>query len=115
MPPLSALVTEYRCHALQCPGCGVVTRGEVPAHARSAFGDRLAALASLLVGKYRLSKRLVKDALSDMVGVELSVGSVSNLEGEMSQALAPATAEALAHVRDSRAVNADETGFFRPK
>ncbi|WP_309892736.1 IS66 family transposase [Archangium sp.] len=111
VPPLSAIVTEYRCHALQCPDCGVVTRGEVPAHARSAFGDRLAALASLLVGKYRLSKRLVKDALSDMLGVELSVGSVSNLEGEMSQALAPATAEALASVRDSEAVNADETGF----
>ncbi|QRK14070.1 IS66 family transposase [Archangium violaceum] len=111
VPPLSAIVTEYRCHALQCPDCGVVTRGEVPAHARSVFGDRLAALASLLVGKYRLSKRLVKDALSDMLGVELSVGSVSNLEGEISQALAPATAEALASVRASEAVNADETGF----
>ena len=109
--PLSAIVTEYRCHALQCPDCGVVTRGEVPAHARSVFGDRLAALASLLVGKYRLSKRLVKDALSDMLGVELSVGSISNLESEMSDALAPATAEALASVQDSEAVNADETGF----
>jgi transposase len=111
VPPLSALVTEYRCHALTCPACGVVTRGEVPAHARSVFGDRLAALASLLVGKYRLSKRLVKDALSDMLGVELSVGSVSNLEGEMSDALAPAAAEALAYVRASEAANADETGF----
>jgi hypothetical protein len=54
------------------------------------------------VGKYRLSKRLVKDALSDMLGVELSVGSVSNLEGEMSQALAPAAAEALAFVQVNR-------------
>jgi transposase len=111
VPPLSAIVTEYRCHALKCPGCGVVTRGEVPAHARSVFGDRLAALASLLVGKYRLSKRLVKDALSDMLGVELSVGSVSNLEGEISRALAPAAAEALDYVQASEAANADETGF----
>lgn len=111
VPPLSALVTEYRCHSLECPDCGVVTRGEVPAHARSVFGDRLTALSSLLVGKYRLSKRLVKDALSDMLGVELSVGSVSNLEGEMSDALAPAAAEALDYVRASEAANADETGF----
>ena len=111
VPPLSAIVTEYRSHALTCPACGEVTRGEVPEHARSVFGDRLAALASLLVGKYRLSKRLVKDALSDMVGVELSLGSVSNLEAEMSQALAPAAAEALAFVRASEAVNADETSF----
>ena len=83
------------------------------AHARSAFGDRLAALASLPVGKYRLSKRLVKDALFDMLGVELSVGSVSNLEGEMADAFAPAAAEALASVRDSQAVHADETGFVQ--
>jgi len=113
VPPLSALVTEYRCHALACPDCAVVTRGEVPAHARGVFGDRLAALASLLVGKYLLSKRLVKDALSDMLGVELSVGSVSNLEGEISDALAPAAAEALDYVRASQAANADETGFVQ--
>ena len=113
VPPLSAVVTECRCHALQCAGYGVVTRGEVPGHARSVFGDRLAALASLRVGKYRLSKRLVKDALSDMLGVELSVGSVSNLEAEMSQALAPAAAEALACVQEEEAVNADETGFVQ--
>jgi len=111
VPPLSALVTEYRSHALPCPDCGEVTRGEVPVHARSAFGDRLTALASLMVGKYRLSKRLVKDALSDMLGVELSLGSVSNLEGEMADALAPATAEALAYVQASEAASADETGF----
>jgi transposase len=112
VPPLSAVVTEYRCHALQCPDCGVVTCEEVPAHARSAFGDRLGALASLLVGKYRLSKRLVQDALSDVLGVELSLGSVSNLEAEMSEALAPSHAEALEHVRAANEVNADETGFF---
>jgi len=41
------------------------------------------------------------------------VGSVSNLEGEMSDALAPAAAEALAYVRASDAVNADETGFVQ--
>lgn len=113
VPPLTAQVTEYRCHALKCARCGMVTRGEVPAHARSVFGDRLTALASLLVGKYRLAKRPVKDALSDMLGVELSVGSVSNLEGEMAQALAPAVAEALAFVQDEEAVNADETGFVQ--
>jgi transposase len=106
----------------QCRGCKRRLHGrdtvprrhqavEVPAHARNVFGDRLAALASLLVGKYRLSKRLVKGALSDMLGVELSVGSVSNLEGEIADALAPSVAEALAYVQSSDAANADETGF----
>lgn len=111
VPPLSAIVTEYRSHALECSGCGTVTREEVPAHASSAFGDRLGALASLLVGKYRLSKRLVKDALSDMLGVQLSVGSVVNLEGDMAEALAKAVLEAGEYVRAADRAHADETGW----
>lgn len=111
VPPVSAVVTEYRSHALECSACGTVTRQPVPAHARSAFGERLGALASLLVGKYRLSKRLVKDALSDMLGVEVSVGSVVNLEGEMAGALAPAVQKATEYVQAADRVHADETGW----
>jgi transposase len=111
VPPLSAIVTEYRSHALECGACGTVTREQVPAYASSAFGDRLGALASLMVGKYRLSKRLVKDALSDMLGVQLSVGSVVNLEGEMAEALAPAVLEAGEYVRAADRAHADETGW----
>lgn len=113
VPLLSAIVTEYRSHALECHACGTVTRAAVPENARSAFGERLGALASLLVGKYRLSKRLVKDALSDMLGVELSVGSVSNLEGEMAEALAPSVAQAAASVQQAEKVHADETGWVQ--
>jgi transposase len=111
VPPLSAIITEYRSHALECSACGTVTRQPVPFHARSAFGDRLGALASLLVGKYRLSKRLVKDALSDMLGVELSVGSVVNLEEEMADALAPGVLQAAQYVQAADTVHADETGW----
>lgn len=111
VPPLSAVVTEYRCHELECPECGTRTRAEVPAEARSAFGERLCALSSLLVGKYRLSKRLVQAALSDMLGVEVSLGSVANVEREMSQALSPAVTEAQAYVRQADMAHADETGW----
>lgn len=111
VPPLSAVVTEYRCHELKCPECGTLTRAKLPAEAQSVFGERLSALCSLLVGKYRLSKRLVQEALSDMLGVELSLGSVANLEGEMSQALAPAITQAEAYVREAEVVHADETGW----
>jgi transposase len=71
----------------------------------------LGALASLLVGKYRLSKRLVKDALSDMLGVELSVGSVVNLEEEMAEALASAVLEVREEVKKAERAHADETGW----
>jgi transposase len=111
LPPVAAQVTEYRCHQLECAGCGTLTRAEVPPEATSTFGERLGGLVCLLVGKYRLSKRLVTEALSDIVGVKLSVGSVANLEQEMSAALQAPMAEAEQYVRQADVVNADETGW----
>ena len=66
LEPVKARVTEYRCNQLECRWCGSLTRAGVPPQARSAFGERLGASMSLLVGKYRLSKRLVCEVLSDM-------------------------------------------------
>lgn len=111
LEPVTVVVTEYRRHRLECAACGSLTRAEVPREARSAFGERLAASMSLLVGKYRLSKRLVEEVLSDLGGVHVSVGSVSNLEQEMSAALKAPVEQAQEHVRNARVVHADETGW----
>jgi transposase len=111
LEPVKARVTEYWCHQLECQWCGSLTRADVPPQARSAFGERLGASMSLLVGKYRLSKRLVCDVLSDMAGVRVSVGSVSNLEQQMSAALQAPVEQAGAYVRNAGVVNADETGW----
>jgi transposase len=112
IPPVAAQVTEYRCHQLECTQCGTLTRAEVPSEAGSTFGERLGGLVCLLVGKYRLSTRLVSEALSDIVGVKLSVGSVSNLEQEMSAALQVPMAQAEQYVRQADIVNGDETGWL---
>jgi transposase len=111
LEPLKARVTEYRSHQLKCQRCGGLTRAEVPAEARSAFGERLGASMSLLVGKYRLSKRLVCEVLSDMGGVQVSVGSVSNLEQQMSAALQAPVEQARQYMRQAQVVHADETGW----
>ncbi len=113
LAPVKAEVTEYRSHQLECACCGCFTRAEVPREARSAFGERLGASMSLLIGKYRLSKRLVCEVLSDLGGVHVSVGSVSNLEQQMSAALKAPVEQALEHVRNAQTVNADETGWVQ--
>lgn len=112
LEPVKAVVTEYRSHQLACPHCGSLTRAPVPNEARSAFGERLGASMSLLVGKYRLSKRLVCQVLSDLGGVQVSVGSVSNLEQQMSAALQSPVEQARQYVRNAEVVNADETGWL---
>jgi transposase len=115
IPPIKPEITEFRCHELKCEGCGVTTRAPIPEEARSLVGDRLGALICLMMGQYRLSKRMVQALLSDLLGVELSLGMVPKVGMEMSEALAPAVEEAKAYVREQDAVNADETGWFEGK
>lgn len=114
VPPLEPEVTEYRCHAVMCAHCGTLNRAALPSEVEGqVFGARLSALVCLLVGKYRLSKRLVQEALWDLLGVRLSLGAVSNREREMSQALAAPVEEAEGFIRDQERVNMDETGWVQ--
>jgi transposase len=53
--------------------------------------------------------------MRDFLGIELSLGSVSNIEQQVSEALADPVAEAGEYVRHSAAVNADETSWREDK
>ncbi len=113
LPPVKPTVTEHRRHALRCKRCGTVTRAELPPGTPSgAFGPRVAGLVTLLTGAYHLSKRAVEVVLGDCFGIEMALGSVSNLEQVASAALASPVAEARAHVQAQPSVNADETGWW---
>jgi len=59
----------------------------LPAEAKSTFGTRLKAMIAVCTGSYRLSKRTAQDLLSDFLGVELALGSVCNIEREVSLAV----------------------------
>lgn len=113
IPEISARVTEYRFHSLSCASCGIVTSpkwsAEIP---RGAFGPRLQAMVATCSGAYHLSKRNTQELLRDFFGVQVSLGSICNLEHATSRALEPAYVEAVASVRSSQRANADETGWF---
>lgn len=87
----------------------------LPLEATSLVGDRLGGLICLLMGQYRLSKRMVQLLLSDVLGVTLSLGMVPKVAAEVSEALVPAVAEAVEFVREADAANADETGWSEGK
>jgi transposase len=69
------------------------------------------ALIALLTGAYHLSRRNTATLLGDVLGVKLSLGTVSNVEGAVSEALAPAHAEALARVQQAKVKNLDATSW----
>lgn len=112
IPPVRAEVLEYQLHTLRCPACDVLTEADWPAGvSRRTFGPSVQAWVGLLAGAYRLSHRNIAALLSDAFGVELSVGTVSALQQEVSAALAEPMQEACAYVRQQPRVNVDETGW----
>src|SRR5205823_9322849 len=105
-------VTEYQMQVRRCPTCGKRTRAELPPGvSRRPFGARLTAVIALLSGRYRLSRREVRQALQDFWGVRLSLGAVVRQEQAQSAALAPVVEEARAAVQQAAVVNMDETGW----
>ena len=112
IPPVRPHVTEYQMHTLRCPCCDVLTEADWPESVpRSSFGPSVQAWIGLLSGTYRLSKRNVAALLSDAFGLDLAVGSVSQLEQRVSEAVAAPVEEAGDYVRRQPAVHIDETGW----
>jgi transposase len=112
IPAAPAEVTEYRRHTLACAACGGKTAAEwseeVPA---SRFGARLQATIAYLTGRLTLSHRDAAEALSVLHGVEISVGSISAVQQQVSRALAAPVETAREFVRAQAVNHVDETGW----
>ena len=67
------------------------------------------------MGQYRLSKRNTQRLLSDVLGVELSLGMMPKLGAEMAAALAAPTDEATAFLQEQDSAHADESGWYEGK
>jgi transposase len=112
LPPVAVEVTEYQAHGRTCPHCGEVTQATVPAALRAhSVGPRLTATLSYFTGCHGLSKRGVEEIAEAVFGAPIALGTVANLEQEVSAALKPAHQEALAAVRQAPVKYADETSW----
>ena len=72
-------------------------------------------MLTVCTAKYRLSKRAVKEMLSDFLGVSLALGSVARVERQVSAALAAPVQGAAEHVKVAPVVHADETSWCENK
>ena len=115
-PRLQAEVTEHRLHSQLCECRGHATEAALPAAVPTgAFGPRLRGIIAVCAGQYRLSKRTTQQLLSDLLGVKLGLGSICNVERQVSEALAAPVEEVREFVRRQPAVHADETGWRENK
>jgi len=112
IPPVQPRVIEHQMHALECGGCGRTTRAKLPSGVQqSHFGPNASAIIVTLTGRYRVSRRDAQKLMADTFGLDLSLGSISNIEGRVSEALASAHAEALQDVQEAPVKHVDETSW----
>ena len=112
LPEIPVQVTEYQAHARTCPNCGQVNWAKIPDEIRAhVCGPRLTATLSFMSGVLHASKRGIEEFVETVCGVPIALGTVSNLEQEMSAALAAAHVEAQQAVQEAAAKNVDETGW----
>jgi transposase len=110
IPQVVATVTEHRMHRACCAACGEEVVASHPHGVpQSNFGPRLHAMAASLLANYRLTRREVSRFFNEVCDVEVSVGSVSNMERRVSNALAAPFDDALRAVQSSEVLHVDET------
>jgi transposase len=112
IPRIVPDVTEYVLGRRRCPQCDEITTAPLPEGVPHGMcGPRLSSLIVLLTGVYRLSRRNAVAFLQDVLGVKLSLGSVSNVEGKMTVVLGAPHEEALARVRRAQVKHLDATSW----
>lgn len=112
IPPIEPTVTEYQWHQLVCPDCGKTTRAPWPKGVPSGtYGPRVHATVALFSGSYRLSKRTTVQAMEELFGVPMSVGTISQSEKSTTEVVAEPVEEARAYIEDQNVAHLDETSW----
>jgi transposase len=83
-------VTEYQVYRTTCTCCGHTTTGNLPEGVTvSSVSENVAALVGVLTGVCHLSRRMTRMLLDRLFEVPLSLGTVSKLEEELTEASVP--------------------------
>jgi transposase len=112
IPEITPDVHEFRLHRVTC-SCGVTTCAKPPAGTPAGlFGPRLLALVAVLTGSMHVSRRKVQLLISDLLGIEVSLGCISESEEVVSDAVASAVDEARVHALAARVKHVDATTWY---
>ncbi len=110
LPEPKVTVREYRVIKRRC-SCGARLEGTFPKEARAptCYGPNVRAYALYLLNGQFLSYERCAEALSEMMGVNVSEGFISSVVGEAGEALVGFTQEINRRLIESKVVHFDET------
>jgi transposase len=112
LPPVRVLVREAQQYEVRCPGCGAHQVGVYPAEfeAGRLLGPNLETLVVYLHHAHPLSYQRVQHILRDVVGVQVSLGSLVNTVNRSAERLHEAAQDIQRQLQDASVIGSDETG-----
>jgi transposase len=113
LPVKRLWVTEHRVEEKQCPMCSHLTRASFPAtvKAPAQYGTSIQTLATYLVEGQAVPYARASQLLQELLGVQLSAGSIASFVKTCHQQLAEVEKELKAALVKARVLNQDETGL----
>lgn len=114
LPEIKLHVTEYLLEKGCCVNCNRNHVANLPEGVTWGItGPKLTAFMSLLVAKYQLSRRQLKEFLKEQYHFDLSLGTVFNKQKIVTTALRTPVSALLEPIKLSQNVNMDETSHTR--
>lgn len=114
IPPIEPEVTEYVQHIFRCKDCGELVYKPLPDYIkRQHFGAGVLSMVAILTGKLNTSKRKALAMINEVFSIPMSLGGLSNCEGQLADMLQQPYTQVAEHVREQEIANADETGWPR--
>ncbi|HEY4386822.1 MAG TPA: transposase [Ktedonobacteraceae bacterium] len=113
LPVKRLWVTEHRVEEKQCPVCYHLTRAAFPAAVRAPaqYGTGIQTLATYLVEGQAVPYARASQLLQELLGVQLSAGSIGRFVNTCHQQLATVETGLKAALRKTKVIHQDETGL----
>ncbi len=113
VPSPRLLVREYRAEQKQCPSCQHITIAAFPAGVQAPiqYGPNVGATAVYLVEQQLLPLARACEVMRDLLGVQMSEGTVWELIKRCALALAPVEQQIKEALQKAEVIHQDETGL----
>jgi transposase len=114
VPAPRVLVQEHQGEQKQCPLCQQITAAPFPVgvEAPMQYGPRLGAMAVYLVQQQLLPWERACEVLADLVGVQISEGTLARLIERCAAHLHPVEAQIKEALVQAEVLHQDETGLY---
>ena len=113
LPVLKAHVIEWLRHRVACPKCRHKTWASMAPIPSTPFGPRVEAVIGLVTGVFHLSRRVGVTLMSDILGIDISLGAVSAVEERVSEATKLPVDEAWAKTDEATVKHTDGTSWYQ--